>query len=204
MIQSSIGQFTNTIAQTTAESVSRCFNLGSNLYSVKEEEGRMPHSTDLHDKVARSIGMTGHSMMTDKAFAGNRKIRRDLRNDMGEPTKLLFDGETIGNKRRRLGKDNSSSRAVRNNLHDGIGDSTKNKIDINSMFERVKGNLFQRFRFTNDVKSKTKIKHALKELKKGNEDSFLYSIFEMSSSNEGAQPQDVANDILSFIDDNEL
>ena len=206
-----MGQFTEGIANKTAASILRCFQ----LQGLEMDE---PTAKDL---ATRSMAMSAHGMLMDQSFAGNGQIRNEFRRDLGNPTNVLESGEKIFDKRRKLGRDQSCSRSVRNGLYPGIGTSNKfsgqetlvsvdtsvvNKDPSSkSMIDRVTKNLFKRFRNSNETKEKKRIKYALKELKKEKKDSFLYCMFEMSLEDKDKKNStDIADDVMSFIDDNEI
>ena len=139
--QNVLGQFLQTIADTTANAAVRVmqqaelpgrdsFGLNEDCHTAESMNIISPpckkskrntnynHLATVTNIIDRSMGVTGHALLHNKEIASNMALWNELRDGMGgRPNTFLHDhGETVASYHRRTGRDNSSSCSVRNNL----------------------------------------------------------------------------------------
>ena len=117
------------------------------------------------DTIGRTMGMTGHAMLQNRRIASNQAFTAQLRKDLGgRPTNYLHHhGESVAAHRRRTGRNNSSTRAARNNLRPA------NELHDRSLEDRavrVNKRLYQRHSTETDQNKKAKIREAMEEVQK--------------------------------------
>ena len=174
-----------------------------NMVSPPKTHKKLPNV--MEDTFERTLGLTAHAMLNDTLIASNMALRNQLSEELGgRPTTHLNSyGESVASYRRRMGKDNSSSRESRNNL------KKANELASSGIADkagRVGKRLYQKHSCENNDGIKKKIRRAMNEVQKienGDNTSSVLNVIRFGggqSKNDGTFfSQEAADEVLDFV-----
>ena len=186
------------------------FNNHNQPTSVGKTNCLQDSQAPIRNTVHRAMGVASLGLTQNVTIAGDQNLRNKIRSELGgAPSTMLNEtSETVSHYYQRTGKDNSSSRAYRNNLKQSKksqSEGLKSQIYEENK-KRVSKRLLQRFRSTRDTLIKKKIKYCIKKLSYVSDDNcMINTVFDLcTNEGESFSSFDVADDLINFVDDNDL